>query len=87
MNKKGQTPNIATGIIAAILVFMIGSMMIEFLKDEIVPVRASNNLDCTNTTISDGAKVTCLGVDIVVPYFFLIILSLVGGVLTSKMLE
>lgn len=85
MNKKGQT--VALGILAAVLIFIVGSMVIDLFKDDITTARAADKLDCANAAISDGNKLMCLGIDIVVPYFFLIIISLSGGVLMVKLFK
>ena len=83
-NKKSQTMGIA--IIVAITIFIIGMLSVNYLKPEIVRVRDSDNLDCSNSDISDGSKLTCLAVDIVVPYFFILIFSVAGGIITARFL-
>lgn len=86
MNKKGQT--LALGIVIAIFLFIIGMMNIDIVKNEVINARNSTNLDCTNASgISDGTKLTCLSVDIVVPYFFLLVLSITGGVIITRFLK
>lgn len=86
MNKKGQT--LALGIVIAIFLFIIGMMNIDIVKNEVANARNSTNLDCTNASgISDGTKLTCLSVDIVVPYFFLLVLSITGGVIITRFLK
>jgi len=85
MNKRGQTLGIS--IIVAIMIFLVGMASINLIKPEVTRTRNSANLDCDNTAvISDGNKLTCLLVDWVIPYFFIIILSVSGGLITSRLL-
>ena len=82
MNKRGQTIGLA--IIVAIFIFIIGMVCINFLKDEVTTARDS--LDCSSVDdISEGIMLTCLVVDVVVFYWIIIILSVVGGLITSRM--
>jgi len=88
-NKKSQTLGIS--IIIAITIFIIGAMMINFLKPEVTRARDATNLDCSNTAnfptgISDGTKMVCLVVDLVIPYFIILIFSVAGGLITSRFL-
>ena len=79
--KKGAGMFIA--IIFAVFFFMIGMWMIPFMQDGATEARTS--MDCTNSSISDGAKVTCLFVGGGVPYFILAILTFAGGLIGSKL--
>lgn len=80
MNKKGGLYlAFATGII----IFMLGMLFIPFIKDGVTDFRA--NIQCTNSSISDGTKLTCLYGDTVVPYFIITIISLLGGLLTNEL--
>jgi hypothetical protein len=76
MNKRG---NIFFGATMGIFVFIIGVLIIPFFTDDITTVRTS--LDCTNVSISDGIKWTCLNVDLVVPYFIWFFVSLAVGII------
>ena len=82
MNNKGQTMFIA--IIVACMIFFAGAIMVNFFKDDITSARTS--MDCTNPTISDGSKLTCLGIDIVIPYFIIVFLSAAGGLIASRLM-
>lgn len=84
MNKKGQTLGMA--ILIAITIFIVGMLCVNFLKPEITRARNSTNLDCDGSTISDGTKLACLAVDIVIPYFIVIVFSVAGGVIASRFL-
>ena len=85
MNKKGQ---MGIAIIIAVMIFLSGIIVINILKPEVTLSRdATIGLDCSNSTgISDGTKLTCLTVDLVIPYFIVIILSAAGGVITNKII-
>ena len=83
LNKKGQT--IFMSIIFASMIFLIGMTLINFLKPELLTVRSSDNLDCSNgSSITDGNKLMCLFTSVTLPLFILSILSLAGGILVSK---
>ena len=56
------------GVMIAVAVFIMVVEFIPALKDSIDRSRGSTYLDCTNTTISVGEKVTCLIVDFSLPY-------------------
>ena len=81
MNNKGS---IFFGVIVALMLFVGGMLFANHVKDLITEDRNSNNLDCNNLSISDGTKLTCLGLDLVIPYLIIIILSAVGGAIMSK---
>jgi len=81
MNKKGVG---MLAIVSAVMIFLVGMVVINIIKPDITIARNSDNLDCSNTSISDGAKLTCLGVDIVVPYFILAIFSILLGIIFDE---
>jgi uncharacterized membrane protein len=78
-DKKG---GLFLGLVFALFFMMIGFFMLPFMKDSVSDSRTA--LDCTNSSISDGGKVTCLAVDLGVPYFILAILIFVGGLIGNK---
>lgn len=81
MNNKAQS-TLGIAIVGAIMFFIIGMMSINFIKDAVTDVRLGTNLNCSDLTISDATKLTCLGIDLVVPYFIVIIISVsFGGVI------
>ncbi len=79
---KGQT--LFLSVIVAAMIFVAGVIVVNFIKDDVSTSRI--DMDCANPAISDGAKLTCLGIDIVVPYFIVIFLSAAGGLITAKLL-
>jgi len=69
----------------AIFIFLAGMVFINFLIPDVSNARV--NMDCSNVAgISDGSKMVCLIVDVVVPYWILIVCSVVGGVVLDKVL-
>ena len=58
-----------TGVITAIMVFIIVSVLISPLKTLIILARDSSHLDCTNAAITVGGKLSCIIVDIWLFYF------------------
>ena len=81
-NKKGQAAIL--GIMVGIFVFMLAMVFINPLKDVISDARDSDQLDCTNSSISDGNKMTCLIVDLILPYFIAAVLAVAGGWITAR---
>ena len=82
MNNKVQT--IFLSVIFAVMIFIAGMLFMNHLPSVVSDTTSS--LDCNNLSISDGAKLTCLGADISMPYLFLTIFSLAGGIITAKLL-
>ena len=76
--------NILFTLAMASMIFFAGMLIANFLTQDITTFRTA--MDCTNQTISDGSKVTCLVGDIVMPYFIWAIISLAGGVVIAKFL-
>jgi hypothetical protein len=81
-NKKGQTMSLA--ILSALAVFICGFMFINFLMPEVTQFRT--DIGCSSIeTLSDGAKLLCLGGDLTIPLVILAILSLAVGAVTSRL--
>jgi len=76
MNNKGQ---LFLGIMLFIFIFIILVITTPVLKDFIEIARDSDNLDCTNSSISTGVKATCVVVDIGLFYYAAAILSAAGA--------
>ena len=84
MNNKGAGLLIA--FLVAGMLFAAGILMVNFLKPEVSLAISSNQLDCNNLTISDGVKLTCLALDAVVPYSIVLVISIAGGIVASRIL-
>lgn len=81
MNKKGA---LFMAFVIAGMIFMAGMLLIPFFQDGVTDFRT--NLQCsTNSSISDGAKLTCLAGDAVLPYFIWAIISLAGGIIFNEL--
>jgi len=83
MNKKGSSLMIA--LITGVLIFFAGMIILNFIIPEIGNARLSTALDCGNLSISDGNKITCLGVDLVAPYWIIVVIAAAGGALFAKL--
>lgn len=83
MNNKGQT-QIMLAVLVAIIIFLAGMIFLNYLEPSVSDARV--NLSCSDTSQSDGTKLTCLIFDVVVPYFIIVVLSIAGGVITERLL-
>lgn len=79
MNKKGS---LFLGLSVFLLIYVFGILILPFFTDDVVTTR--NQLDCSNSSISDGTKLMCLETDIFIPYFILFIISAAGGYLLGS---
>ncbi len=75
-DKKG---GLFIGFIFAMFFFMIGMWMLPFIQDQVSDART--DINCSSTAISDGNKLTCLVVDIGIPYFIIAILVFISGLI------
>jgi hypothetical protein len=91
INNRGQT--IFLSVIVGVFIFLFGVLFLSFLKSETdngmgtsISITSSiiPGLDCDNPSISDGAKLTCLGGELVIPYFIIILLSVAGASITER---
>ncbi|MFW5902807.1 MAG: hypothetical protein ACOC56_00490 [Atribacterota bacterium] len=76
MNKKG---NIYFAVIIALIIWISGIMIMPFMVDGVDDFRTEMN--CSDSSISDGAKLTCLSGDTLIPYFIWTLISLALGFL------
>jgi hypothetical protein len=82
MNRKG----IMTSIWFGIFIFLVGIVFINFLMPDVSDARIA--LDCSNAAgISDGNKMVCLLVDVTVPYWIMLVISVMGGVILDRVLQ
>lgn len=84
-NRKGQS--ILLGIVMAMMIFLGGMLFVNHLRSDVTTAEDVTQLDCSNTTISDGAKLTCLGTGATIPYFFVVIIAIAGGLVTARFLR
>jgi hypothetical protein len=86
INKKAQG-GLGITIIVSFTFFIIGLLFLNFFTPEVVNTRAADQLNCSNATgISDGNKLLCLAVDLVLPYFILLIFSTAGGYMSARLI-
>jgi len=81
-NKKGQFALV--GLMVGIMIFMLAMVFIDPIGDVIDEARGTDQLDCSNSSISDGNKATCLIVDLILPYFIAIVLAVGGAWISAK---
>jgi len=81
-NKRGQAALV--GLMIGIMIFFLAMIFIDPIGDTIDEVRDTSQLDCSNSSISDGQKATCLIVDLILPYFIAIIIAVAGGWISAK---
>lgn len=82
MNKKAQAALV--NMMVAIVVIIFAFQFINPLKTEVIDARNATNLDCTNTTITTGQKLSCIAVDLYLPLFIILCLAGAGGYLVGK---
>jgi len=82
---KSKKGNVFSTIMIALLIFLVGMLVANFFKPEIDTARIGLNCDDT-ANITDGTKLMCLSVDITLVYFIILVLSIVGGIITDKLL-
>lgn len=85
MNKKGQA---GMAIIIAIMIFIVGMSAVNLLKPDVTSLRSATGLNCVNATaISDGTKLTCLAIDITIPWVIITIFLVAGGIVFTKFIK
>ena len=82
INTKGQV--LFVGLMIGIATFMLAMIFINPLADVITESRGVDQLDCGNSSISDGKKATCLMVDLMLPMFIATVIGLGGAFITAK---
>lgn len=82
MNRQGRTLFVLS---TAVMIILTGLIFLNFIKDDVVTARSVDNLNCGKPNeISDGTKVTCLVADITVPYLFIGIIAVAGGIVAAR---
>jgi hypothetical protein len=83
MDKMNKKANIFTGFLLAFFIFMLSVWMLPFMKDGATDMRT--NLDCTNHSVTDGNKVSCLLADGSIPYIMIILFTFIGGLIGREL--
>ena len=76
MNKRGS---IVMGLVVSVLIFVMGVLFLPALSSEIDTFRST--MTCDSATISGGNMLSCIVGDAMMPYFILLIFSIVSGIL------
>ena len=79
MNKKGS---IFFGVGIGLFIYIMGVLFIPFIVDDVDTFRTS--MDCTNTDITDGTKLSCLIGDLTIPYLIWFFVSLLVGFIAGS---
>ena len=75
-------------VIAAIMIFIVGMSAVNLLKPEITTLTGITGLNCSNSSaISDGNKLTCLAVDISIPWVLISIIAVAGGLIFNQAIK
>ncbi|MAH44553.1 hypothetical protein CMI37_01915 [Candidatus Pacearchaeota archaeon] len=82
MNNKGQVALI--GLMVGIMIFMMAMIFIDPISDVITETRNNTQLDCSNSSITDGKKATCLIVDLILPYFIAVVIAVAGAYISAR---
>jgi len=85
MNNHGQLALV--GLMIGIFIFLLGMAFINPMKSVITEARAVEQLDCDNSSISDGQQLTCLAIDLTLPYFIIIVLAVAGGWISAPFIS
>jgi hypothetical protein len=80
INKKG---NMFFGVIIGIFIFVMGILFVPFVTDDISTTRTA--LNCSSTNITSGTMITCLSIDLVIPYFIWFFVSIVLGYIVGSL--
>lgn len=83
--KKNKKGNFIITAIIALAFFMFGILIIGLLFPDISIARSVDVLDCANVSISNGEKLSCLGVDSIVPAFIIFLVLIGGGAVIYKL--
>ena len=73
----GKRGNVFLSVAIAIAIWIFGVLFIPFITDDIESSRVA--MDCVSTSISHGAMLNCLTIDLVTPYFIWFLISLFIG--------
>jgi len=69
LNGKVGAAFLIFGLIIALFGIIYAIIIIPAFKDVITEARDAEHLDCGNTSISTGTRITCIGVDLYLPTF------------------
>jgi len=67
INEKGQV--MVYRLMIMVFVLMMALVIMNPLRDVIIDVRDTDQLNCTSPDLTFGQETACLGVDVLLPYF------------------
>lgn len=79
MNKKGS---LFFGVTIGLFLYITGVLIMPFLVDDVTSFRTA--MSCSDTTISDGSKLSCLFGDALIPYYIWFFISIAVGYLAGS---
>jgi len=80
-NKKGS---LGLAILGSLFCLIVGLMLVNFLMPEITQFRT--DMSCADASaIHDGVKILCLISSATIPYWIVIVFSLVIGGITARL--
>ena len=82
MNNAGQAALV--GLMIGAIVILAAVIMVAPLGDVVEDQQSASNLDCDNSSISDGKKAACLVMDLFTPYFIGIAIFAAGAYITAR---
>ena len=82
MNNRGQV--IFFTFMVGIVVIILALAFAPGIKTQVDTIRNSDNLDCSNSSISDFDKVTCTAADLTIFYFVIGVIVLGGVVISAR---
>lgn len=81
VNNRGQSLGLI--IVSSLVLLVVGLMCVNFLMPEVTNFR--ENMNCSSVDdISDGTKLQCLMADITIPYWIMVIFTVVIGAIIMK---
>lgn len=82
MNKQGQV--MFLGIMLCVVVIILALSFAPANKAVVDNTMNSSNLDCSNTSIDNYTKATCVATDLISPYYLAIGIGIGGLILAAK---
>jgi uncharacterized membrane protein len=78
---KSKKGSLFFGITIALFLYITGVLILPFIVDDVSTFRIG--MSCSDPTISDGSKLTCLFGDLTIPYLIWFFISLAVGYLVG----
>ena len=79
--KMNKRVSIFFGVTIALFLYITGVLIMPFLVDDVTTFRTV--MECSDTSISDGSKLSCLFGDALIPYYIWFFISLAVGYLVG----